>query len=120
MPHTVGDAVEPFHFVCLFVCLFLCFGIKEGRKREKVTEKWRKMHSEELHHLCFSPNIIRAIKSRMMRRAGHVARVAGEERCSLLETPEGRRPPERTSCRWKDNVRIALKGIGWEVVDWLC
>jgi hypothetical protein len=59
--------------------LFLCFGIKEGRKRQKVTENWRKMHSEELHRLCFSPNIIRVIKSRRMRWAGHVACV-GERR----------------------------------------
>ena len=36
MPYTVGDVVEPFHFVCLFVC----FGIKEGWKRQKVTEDW--------------------------------------------------------------------------------
>jgi hypothetical protein len=38
----------------------------------------------------------------------------------LFGKPDGWRPPERTSYRWKDNVRIALKGIGWEVVDWLC
>jgi hypothetical protein len=35
----------------------------------------------------------------------------------LLGIPEGRRPPERTLCRWKDNVRMVLKGIGCEVVD---
>ena len=45
----------------------------------------------------------------------------GIETCrSLLGTPEGRRPPERTSCRWKYNVRMDLKEIGWEVVDWPC
>jgi hypothetical protein len=83
MPHTVGDVVESFHFVCLFVCLCLCFGFKEGRKRQKVTEDWRKMHSEELHRLCFSPNIIRLIKSRRMRWAGNVARL-GERRGAVL------------------------------------
>jgi len=79
MPHTVGNAAEAFHFVCLF----LCFGIKERRKRQKVTEDWRKMHSEELHRLCFSSNVIRVIKSRRMRWAGHVTRV-GERRGAVL------------------------------------
>jgi hypothetical protein len=51
MPHTVGDAAEAFHFVCLLVCLFLCFGTKEGRKRQNVIEDWRKMHNEGLHRL---------------------------------------------------------------------
>jgi hypothetical protein len=44
-----------------------------------VTGEWRKLHSEELHNLYSSPNIIRQIKSRRMRWAGHVARMEGEE-----------------------------------------
>jgi hypothetical protein len=43
-------------------------------KRDEVTGEWRKLHSEELHNLYSSPNIIRQIKSRRMRWAGHVAR----------------------------------------------
>jgi hypothetical protein len=50
-----------------------------GPKRDEVTGEWRKLHSEELHNLYSSPNIIRQIKSRRMRWAGHVARM-GEER----------------------------------------
>jgi hypothetical protein len=50
-----------------------------GPKRDGVTEGWRKLHNEELHNFYSSPSIIRIIKSRMMRRAGHVARM-GEER----------------------------------------
>jgi hypothetical protein len=50
-----------------------------GPKRDEVTGEWRKLHNEELHTLYSSPNIIRQIKSRRMRWAGHVARM-GEER----------------------------------------
>jgi hypothetical protein len=50
-----------------------------GPKRDEVTGEWRKLHNEELHDLYSSPNIIRIIKSRRMRRAGHVARM-GEKR----------------------------------------
>jgi hypothetical protein len=49
------------------------------RKRDEVTGEWRKFHNEELHNLYSSPDIIRQIKSRRMRWAGHVARM-GEER----------------------------------------
>jgi hypothetical protein len=50
-----------------------------GPKRDEVTREWRKLHSEELNDLYFSPNIVRVIKSRRMRWAGKVARM-GEER----------------------------------------
>ena len=46
-----------------------------GPKRDEVTEKWRKLHNEELNDLYYSPNIVRAIKSRKMRWAWHVARM---------------------------------------------
>jgi hypothetical protein len=46
-----------------------------GPKRDEVTGGWRKLHNEELHNLYSSPNIIRMIKSRRMRWAGHVARM---------------------------------------------
>ena len=51
-----------------------------GPKRNEVTGEWRKLHNEELNDLYCSPNIIRVIKSRRMRWAGHVART-GEEKC---------------------------------------
>jgi hypothetical protein len=48
-------------------------------QRDKVTEKWRRLHNEELYALYFSPNIIQVMKSRRLRGAGHAARM--EERC---------------------------------------
>jgi hypothetical protein len=56
-----------------------------GPKRDEVTGEWRKLHEEELHDLYSSPSIIRIIKSRRMRWAGHVAQT-GEKRnaCRLL------------------------------------
>ena len=44
-----------------------------GPKRDGVTGKWRKLHNEELNDLYCSPNIVRVIKSRKLRWAGHVA-----------------------------------------------
>jgi hypothetical protein len=48
-------------------------------KRDEVTDKWRKLHNEEVHDIYSSPSIIRIIKSRRMRWAGHAARMGGKE-----------------------------------------
>jgi hypothetical protein len=48
-----------------------------GPNRDEVTGEWRKLHSGELHNLYSSPDIIRQMKSRRMRWAGHVARMGG-------------------------------------------
>jgi hypothetical protein len=64
-----------------------------GPKRDDVTGDWRKLHNEELHKLYPSPNIIRMMKSRRMRWAGHVARM-GETKDAyriLVGKPEGKR-----------------------------
>jgi hypothetical protein len=49
-----------------------------GPKRNEVTGEWRKLHNEEFNDLYSSPIIVRVIKSRRMRWAGHVARMGGE------------------------------------------
>jgi hypothetical protein len=65
-----------------------------GPKRDGITGGWRKLHSEELRTMYLSPNIIRIIKSRRMKWAGHVARM-GEKRNAyriLVGKPEGKIP----------------------------
>jgi len=51
----------------------------QGPKRDEVTGEWRKQHNEEINGLYSSPNIVRVIKSRRKRWAGHVERM-GEKR----------------------------------------
>jgi len=66
-------------------------------RRDEVTGEWRRLHDEELNDLYSSPNIVRVIKWRRMRWAGHVAPM-GEERGVyrvLVRKPEGKRPPRR-------------------------
>jgi hypothetical protein len=92
-----------------------------GPKRDEVTGGWRKLHNEELRDLYSSPSIIRIIKSKRMRWAGHVARM-GEKRnvyILLVGKPEGKSPLGRSRRRWVDNIKIDLLQIGWGGVDWI-
>jgi hypothetical protein len=80
-----------------------------------MTGEWRRLHNEELNDLHSAQNIIRVIKSRRMRWAGHLARV-GEKRGAyriLVGRPEGRRPLGRHRRRWEDNIKIDLQEVGW-------
>ncbi|KAJ4438349.1 hypothetical protein ANN_14291 [Periplaneta americana] len=84
-----------------------------GAKRDEVTGEWRKLHNTELHALYSSPDIIRNIKSRRLRWAGHVARM-GESRNAyrvLVGRPEGKRPLGRPRRRWEDNIKMDLRGM---------
>jgi hypothetical protein len=91
-----------------------------GPKRDGVTRGCRKLHNEELHNLYSSPSIIRIIKLRRMRWAGHVARM-GEKRnvySLLVGKSEGKRPLGRPRRRWMDNIesfrdRIECCGLDW-------
>jgi hypothetical protein len=91
-----------------------------GPKRDEVTGEWRKLHIEELRDMHSLPSIIRIIKSRRMRWAGHVAQM-GEKRNEyrLVGKPEGKRPLGRPRRRWVDNVRLDLGEVGWGDVDWI-
>jgi hypothetical protein len=91
-----------------------------GPKREE-DGSWRKLHNDELHNLYSSPNIVRVIKSRRMRWAGHVARMGegrGVYRVSMGR-PEGKRPLGRPRRRWKDNIKIDLREIGIDGANWI-
>jgi hypothetical protein len=91
-----------------------------GPKREKDSS-WRKLHIDELHDLYSLPNIVRVIKSRRMRWAGHVARM-GEWRGDyrfLVRRPEGKRPLRRPRLRWEDNINMDLREIGIDGANWI-
>jgi len=92
-----------------------------GPRRDEVTGEWRRLHNEELNDLYSSPNIVRAIKSRRMRWAGHVARMVEEREVYrvLVGKPEGRRPLGRPGRRWVDNIRMDLHEVGCEYLDWI-
>jgi hypothetical protein len=90
-----------------------------GPKRDEVTGEWRKLHNEELYKLHSSPSIIKIIKSKNVRRVGHVARM-GEKRNAyrlLVVKPEGKMPLGRTRRGWVDNIRMDLVEVGCGL-DW--
>ncbi|KAJ4427020.1 hypothetical protein ANN_26819 [Periplaneta americana] len=90
-------------------------------KRDEVTGEWRKLHNTELHALYSSPGIIRNIKFRRLRWAGHVARM-GESRNAyrvLVGRPEGKRPLGRPRHRWEDNITLHLREVGYDDREWI-
>ena len=92
-----------------------------GPKRDEVIEEWRKLHNEELNDLYRSPNIVRVIKLRITRWAGHVARV-GERKDQYrvsMRKPEGKRPLGRPRPRWEDNIKIELQEVRCDGMDWV-
>jgi len=89
-----------------------------GPKRDEVTGEWRKVHNEELRDLYSLSNIVRVLKSRRMRWAGHVARMGEGRGVHRVGKPEGKRPLGKPRRRWEDNIKMDL----WEVGgggDWM-
>jgi hypothetical protein len=86
-----------------------------GPKTDEVMEEWRKLHSGEHHNLYSSLDIIRQIKSRRMRWAGHVARIGEGRKVYRVSVgkPEGKRPLGRPRRRWEDGIKMDLREIGW-------
>jgi PAS domain-containing protein len=92
-----------------------------GPKRDEVMGEWRTLHNEELRDLYSLPSIIRIIKSKRRRSAGHVARM-GEKKNAyrlLVGKPDGRRPLGRPRRRWLDNIRMELVEVEWSNEDWI-
>jgi hypothetical protein len=92
-----------------------------GPKKDRLTGGWIKLHNEELHNLYSSPSIIRFIRSKRMRWAGHVARMREKRNvCRLLVgKPVGKRPLGRPRRRWIDNIKMDILEIGLSVVGWI-
>ena len=81
-----------------------------GPRKDEVTGEWKRLHNEELNDLYSSPNIVRVIKSRRMRWAGHVAHM-GEERGCIGSWWGNRRERDH----WRD-----LGVDGWIILGWIC
>ena len=87
-----------------------------GPKRDEHGE-WGRLHNEEFRSLCRSPNIFRTIKCRILRWAGHVARM--EEGKRAFNILAGKRLLGRPRRRWEVNIRIDLKEIGINTRNWV-
>jgi hypothetical protein len=91
-----------------------------GPTGDEVTEEWRKCHNEELHDLYSSPSIVRVIKPKRMRWAGHVTRRGVYS--VLVGKPEVKRPLGRPRRRWENNIMMDLQEVGcgvWTALGWL-
>ena len=92
-----------------------------GPKRDERTGEWRKLHNEELNGLYSSPSMVRVIKLRRMRWAGHVARMRemrGIYR-DLVGKPEGKRLLGGPRHRWQYNIKMSLQEVGCRSMDWI-
>ena len=90
--------------------------ILSSKFRDEVTGEWRKLHNEELSEIYFLPNIVRVVKSRRMRWAGHVARIVeGRGIGNLRERDQWGNPDvdRRIILRWIFRKWEGVVGTGW-------
>ena len=92
-----------------------------GPKRDELTRERRKLHNGELNVLYLSPNIVRMMKSRKIRWAGHVARMREERGVLrvLVGKPRGKRPLGRPGHGWENNIKMDLQEVGCGSMDWM-
>jgi hypothetical protein len=92
-----------------------------GPKKEDVTGELRKLHNEKLNNLYSSPNIVRVIKSRKIKQAGHVARMGKGRKVyrGLVRKPEKKKPLEKPRRRWDDNIKMDVQKVGCGRIDWI-
>jgi hypothetical protein len=118
--------IKIYRTIILLVVLYGCetWSLRVFEKRDEVTGEWRKPHNEELNYLYSLPNIVRVVKSRRMRWAGHVARMGDDRGVHrvLVGKTEGKRPLGRPRRRWEDILKWIFRkmerivGTGW---SWL-
>ena len=91
-----------------------------GPERNESGE-WRRLHNKELPSLLHSSNLVRVIKSRILKWAEHGSRM--EEGMSafkiLTGKPIGQRPLRKPRRRWEDNIRMDLEEIGINAGNWV-
>ena len=89
--------------------------------RDDITGERRKAHNAELHALFSAPNIIRNLKSRRLRWAGHVPCTEQSKNAYtiLVGKPEGKRALGRPRRRWEDTIKMDLREVGCDPGDWV-
>ena len=89
--------------------------------RRNANGEWRRLHNEELHRFYRSCNIVRVIMSRILRWAGHVARIEeGRSAFKILtSTLTENIPLGRSRSRWEDNIRVDLIRIVMNTRNWV-
>jgi hypothetical protein len=87
-------------------------------KRDEVTGKWRKLHNVELHDLYCSPTLVRVIKLRRMRLAGHVARMGRGEACTGLWWGNLRERDRWGEPGVEGSIKMDLQEVGCGDMDW--
>jgi hypothetical protein len=105
----------------LVICSHICNAsiVPPGPKREEVIWEWRKLHNEELHDLYSTPTVVQVIKSRRMCWVEHVARMGIGLYRVLVGKPEGKRPMERPTRGWEDDINMDLQEVGCRCMDWI-